>query len=263
MKKMAIFIAVLLFGISSVWAQQPQVDNHLKAFRLAIEQNMQVRIFNNSCEYRKTWRSSDSVKSIVILIPLNKEVIDAAIEYKTQTEKLSNEESENLRVSNYSAYINGDLCAFTLLIKNNDNLDDDDEIYFKQIMENFYLHDEFSKYSLIRYTHVFDEKLSPGWNKGYLYFQNFRQKNSYSYSVHIGGYIVNSCPENNDHKAGKKWAFSFDESDLNFFALLEKGISEDVIRSRYGITANTSANLSGIDFFNIIGTILNIVSLIK
>ncbi len=54
----------------------------LNALTVALESNMQFREFKNNCVKWTSFQYRYSMKSRVVLIPLKKEVIDAALNYK-------------------------------------------------------------------------------------------------------------------------------------------------------------------------------------
>jgi hypothetical protein len=237
-----------------------------KALSLAVEQNLEIRRFHDECMKDGTsiFPRKDAVTASVILVPINKEVLDASIAYKAKLDGLSGSATKALEVQCYATYLNGPNAAFVLFVKTNDDLDQDDDVHFVNFGESVFLHDETRKYILEKYTRVFDEKLSPGWNRGYLYFQNFRKSKDYSYSVHFSGFVVNACASVGVHSARpESWAMSFDEAYMKFFSLLQEGLSENSIRQKYGITSYTTAGFSGKDILDIINTVVGILSLLK
>jgi hypothetical protein len=254
-------IFCLLLVASSLKAQEMEKE----ALSLAIEQNMEVREFTDFCIKQTPGLFStgrDEVKTSMILIPINKEIVDAALDYKFVIEKLTEKEINQLQQKTYQTYLTGSYSVFVLFVKNSETLDNDDEVYFNDFKTNVYLHDEQNKFSLKKYTRIFDAKLSPGWNKGYLYFQNFRSDSNFSYSIHFSGLVINACQDRRDHKPkSQTWAMSFDESDMRFFSMLQQGLSKDQIRKQYGITSYTTAGLTGLDILNIIGSIVDFISL--
>ena len=199
------------------------------------------------------------------MIPLNQEIINASIEYKSYIEALDSQAKKNLSDYAHQVYINGNQSVF-LLIANvykyqNEPIESDDIVHFKNFRANTFLHDENRKYNLIKYTHSFDEPLKPGINKAYLYFNNFRKnKENYSYSMHFNNFII-SANKNLGKPTSNRWAFSFDESAIDFYALLEKGISDKEIREGYNIPSSTSNGLSFSDYLNIASIIVTAISM--
>lgn len=258
------FIVIGLLGIVSIFNIRAQ-ELEQKALSLAIERNVSVRNFQHqSCSFF----GYHMLKSSVILIPINKEILDAAIAYKAKSEKMSEQDAEKLRTQNYETYITGNTAAFVLFVVVSVDagaVDDRyDEVYFNGFSNNVNLQDESQKYQLEKYTRVFDAPLSPGWNKGYLYFQNFRKEQNFSYSLHFSNFIVNACKGNGSSTPlSGSWAMSFDESQIGFLSLLQKGLDENSIRKQYGITSYSTAQLNGSDILNLISTVVGLLTFIK
>jgi hypothetical protein len=258
-------IGVLLFRPITVFSQELEK----KALSLAIEQNLEIKHFRDNLKILDPIiifleHTTDKIDVYVILIPINKEIIDAAIAYKSKVERLTSQKIEELRKRNYDTYITGQIAAFTLIVYIPHDLDFEDEIVFENFANNVFLFDESKKYPLKKYTRVFDETLNSGWTKGFLYFQNFRQSSNFSYSVHFNGLKVNTSKDDNSHiPRSESWAMSYDESYMQFLSMLQNGINENIIRQNYGISAYTTAGFSSSDILNIINTVLTIISIVK
>jgi len=206
------------------------------ALRLAVEENMQVQKCLHTCKGKKSFLTKIdlSASSVVVLVPLNKEILDAAVDYRAALDGIPATEIEQLRQRQYTSYLQGDTCTFVLMIKNDASHPEKCSFKFTEFEANTVLHDEQHSYNLMAYTRLFDSPLSLGWNNGYLYFPNFRECGSKSCSVHFTGYRVlagANCDE--EQITDQEWAFGYDESEIKFLSLLSSNISEDHIRAEY------------------------------
>ncbi|MDQ1350890.1 MAG: hypothetical protein QG657_1192 [Acidobacteriota bacterium] len=231
--------------------------NALNGLTVALEKNMQFREFKNNCVKLSSFQYRGSMKTSVVLIPLKKEVIEAALNYRAVLDNLPTHETARLKEKNYKEFLHGNKAAFIIIVLNNEKFDNDESVFFSYIRENIYLKTDNGVTSKLReYTPGFDVGLNPGWNSGYLFFDNFREyQNFKSYSVHF----------NNLHiKCGSKeqvepdWAFSYDDSYENFFALFKDGIDIDEVRKDRVQTTYEKMGFGSDDILNIIKFILKI-----
>lgn len=246
----------LLEKIKSKKSELKEIDGNqrLAALTIALEANLEYREFKNSCGLL-----SSSLVSKIILIPLKKEVITATIEYKAHLENLSSKKKVAMMHRNYQEYLKSGQSVFVLSVINNEKLHLDAKIYFKNLKNNVRLLSEDRKqYRVTKFTQNFAEPLNPGWNRGYLYFDNFRlNKKVERYSVHFDEFYVN-CDE--DAEKVSRWAFSFDESEVNYLALLQAGLSAEEVRQKYVFTPHKSVGLDKEDVLGIIKLILRVLA---
>ncbi len=266
-QKRAILLSAIWIASIAVLGYPDNNSSELKAFRLSIESNFEFIKFDNKFP---VWvfgvhLTDDAIRSLVMLVPLNREIINAAVSYKAFIDKLSQRDAMAVLSKAQDEFLDGGESVFVIFVINDDHLDKDATIYFKDFKKNTFLMDEYGrKYYLKRYTRIFDGKLSPGWNKGYLYFGNFRDSRSNSYSVHFNELILDARVSVQEHASTRaSWAFSFDESEVGFLALLRKGIDEEVLRKNYGIETYKSTGLELATFMDVVGFILTVVSLVR
>lgn len=226
-------------------------STELEALSLAIEENMGIESFRKDC------RGFGGYTTTVMVIPINEEIVNATVAYKAKTEQLSSRKEAKLQRQVTKEFVHGDHATF-VLITLNETKDQDEIVQFANFKENVDLYTETKKFSLEKYTRNFDAPLSEGWNKGYLYFKNFRPSGSNSYSVHLKGLTL-QCPSD---QATHQVAFEFDRSEIEFLSLLQKGVSESEIRNRYSIGASASSDLSRSDVLNIVSILVSVASML-
>ena len=160
-----------------------QEDKHLRSFEQAIRNNMEFRNALHERDFftRKVRRSVN-----IYVLPLNGEMIDATLDYRQSTGDLKRSEKKKLLKQSHQKYLKGEFSAFVLLIHKYAASGRDFDLSFSDFGDMTRLSDESSDYPVTRYTKIFDEPLDLGWNKGYLYFPNFREGQHHdSYSVHL------------------------------------------------------------------------------
>ncbi len=233
--------------------KKEDIEKKLAALTIALEANLKFREFGISCGYFR------ELKSKVIIIPLKKEVIHAAVEYKAALEGLSDEHKEQLLRKNYQELINASTSTFIFLIANND-LKNDEIVYFKTINDGLTLKTENGKeYKLKKFTQNFSTYLNPGWNRGYLHFDNFRNELkgvTRTYSVHFDGFTL-ACGDKTQTITA--WAFEFEESEIDYLTLLEDGLKIDEIRDQYVETSYASIGINSAEILDIIKFIIKVL----
>lgn len=115
---------------------------------------------------------------------------------------------------------------------------------------------------MLRYTRIFDDPMAEGWNKGYLYFDNFRRGRFHdSFSVHYSKLELRTS--NNKLCEQFSATVAFDESAIPFLALLERGVQPQEIMHQYDIRVSASlANLSRSDWLTIASMILTALTFV-
>ena len=255
MKKRIMAIVIICFlclAFNPVYSQDTKTERSqtLTALVLALQHNIGFKLI----DVDPSLFSDDT--SIIIIVPINKEIIDTSVAYRASMENLTETESSRLLADAYEEYINGKVFVFALFIINN-NFNSRRVTGFVSFSENVFLYDEERRYNLIRYTHNFDSNLYAGWNSGYLYFPNFRHAKNNSYSVHFDGYWASG----NSWNLGS-WSFTFDETEIGFLSLLQNGLTESEIRQNYSIAISESSAIDLSTLLNIAGLILTFISMI-
>lgn len=243
-----------------------------QSLALAIEKNMQVRRYIDT--YGNRYRA---IEATVVIVPLNRDVIAAAVDYKRVSERLTASQAGDLLERNVSRFLEGNTATFAIMVdvkptqpstlnydpsrSSSRLMDSDDYVRFIDFEANTTLREENgTNHSLIGYTRLFDEVLSPGWNNGYLHFRNFRDSSPTSYSLHFRSLVVDTMYSNLDHPSVRgSWAFAFDETEVQYLALLKKGVASETIRQNYGINEAAKTDISILDVLNAFSAILTIV----
>jgi hypothetical protein len=260
------FLVVLQFFLATTACVDPQklrlqqeqqdIKNKRDALSLTLESNLKFRELSISCGKANLPLNigigGRNLVSKFILIPINKEVIYAVVNYKAALEKLGATERRKLLEKGYAEFLNANKTTFMIIISNNPKLDSAKEsIHFAKIEEGMRLRLEKNEYLPLAITPNFMSSLNPGWNDGYIQFGDFRgdYKGSINaYSVNFDGFHM-SC---GDVKTSQNWAFLFDESEVNYLALIQKGLSKEEIKSRYIVNSYESIGLSQLDVENLI-----------
>lgn len=228
-----------------------QKENRINSLTVTLEDNLKYRPFEVSCNL------IHSLNSVIILIPLNKQVIDATIAYKIAIESISVDMENKLYEENYTKYLNSEISGFILLIINENKIKNDERIYFSNLTKNILVKTEENRiFPLVKFTQNFTEPLNPGWNIGYLFFKNFRKVGLDSYSIHFDGFNI-ECSQTKTRLPA--WAWSFDESKIGFLSLFEEGLNVEQVRERYTISSYEKIGLEYEDVFNIIKLLLRLV----
>jgi hypothetical protein len=266
-KRKFIWLTLCLMGFicsgekCSIGSDEPDLKQlKLNAFNgvaVALEKNMQLREFRNNCVKLIPFQFRGSMRTKIVLIPLKKEVIEAALNYRAVSDNLPTNETMRLKEKNYKEFLYGNKAAFIIIVINNEKFYDDETVFFPNIRENIYLKTDNGATSALReYTPGFDVGFNPGWNFGYLYFDNFRTYHNFkSYSVHFNNFHIN-CGRKKQVESG--WAFSYDDSYENFFALFKNGIDIDEVREDRVQTTYKEMGFGYDDILNIINFILKV-----
>lgn len=259
--KVFVIILISMFVIPAVevYANQQDMNLAAEALTVTIERHMQYRVFTDRHGLGK------KVQSTIILVPVNEEVLEAAVAYRTAIENLSPSVSTQMLEQSKKYFFQSDLFAMVLLIHNGGAFCNDDLSVFVDFSNNMILHSEVKSYNLSKYTRTFSQPLAPGWNRGFLYFKDFRPDGSISYSVQFPEYVLNAAPERQYQHTGARysWVFTFEASDLQLLASIQAGTPISTIRESYGISTFSGIGLSMEDIFGILGFFAQIVAVIK
>lgn len=236
---------------SPIGIKQRKINEGKQALSLALEANLNYKEFKISCGY---WSGSE-LNSKLIIIPLKKDVIQAALHYKAALEDLSQIQTNDMIKKNLNDLLNSDRATFILIVINNDKLKYGEEIIsFDSINTNTQLIGKNNKYyKFVDFSPVFSAPLAPGRNHGYLQFENFRKDYSgiiNNYSIQFNRYTMR-CSDPKTARS-QQVAFSFDESQVDYLALIERGLSTDEIKNRYVSTTFESLNITEEDIINLV-----------
>ena len=236
----------LLYSCSIDAAQQAE-----DALILTIENNLKYSVLQTD-----GWFGSSSVKSRILLLPMNKELIDAAANYKCQKENLDTSRRRELFQSNYNKYLNSDITTFIMIIINK-KLTTNELVYIPKISENLTLNTE-KNYNLefVDCTPSLKESLNSGWNAGYVYFKGQIPSsiNSYSVQLHKVVYWEGNSKDSLD------CSFTYDQTEMNYLSLIEKGLSKKEIEKKLTIKPYEESGIDEKEFFNIISFLYTAIS---
>ncbi|MDJ0842664.1 hypothetical protein [Crocosphaera sp.] len=245
-------LALSLASCSTDFMEKRQAAEKAKQMRdaleVALEANLKYREVNVACG----WWHSD-LTSKVIMIPLNKDVIDATVAYKAVLENLTQEQINQLLQKSYQHFLKGTTSTFVMMIINNDKLEfGKNIIYFSNFRENVFLLSESQKpHKLRNYDTNLSTSLNPGLNMGYVSFENFRGTQdgfTDTYTVHFKSFNL-TC--SNEQRYEQRLAINFDESEVGFVDLIAKVMTKRDIRNKWvaepyknvGLKAHDVANL--------------------
>jgi hypothetical protein len=228
--------------------QKEQIDKMRGALEVALEANLKYRPITVSCGF-----FDSKLTSKVVMIPLNKDVIDATVAYEAALKNLNPSQKDKILQKSYRHFLSSKISTFVLMVINNESLDSEkNQIYFGDFRNTVYLLNEGQRqFKLKNYDTVLSAPLSPGLNIGYVTFDNFRgTQDGYTdtYAIHFASFVL-TC--NQRQAVEQKFAVGFDESEVKFVDLVAKGISVGDIRKNYvaepyesvGLKANDVANL--------------------
>ena len=263
-RKAALILATSILCTGCFKASKPNfmktdAEKKLDALSLTLEANLAYREFQMVCNQF----TRKKLVSKVVVVPIKKEVIDSMIEYIAVRDSLEKKEKKALRDESYDEFLFSDQATFVISVVNNPKFDfGKDKIYFGDLSNSVKLQVSEQTYKLSDFTRNLDSSLNPGWNEGYLHFQNFR--GSYkglikAYSLHFGNFTM-SCGSTMTDSNGverenvytEELALPFDESDVNFVALVEDGLSKEDIRKNYNVTAFDTLQLTEDDILNLV-----------
>lgn len=221
-----------------------QKDKELRTFQQAIRNNME---FRNALHERDFFTRKVRRNVNVYVLPLNREMIDATLDYRQSTGDLKRPEKKKLQRESYDKYLRGESSAFVLLIHKFSASGRDFDLSFEDFGDMTRLSGETGDYPVTRYTKIFDEPLDLGWSKGYLYFPNFRD------GQHQNSYSVRLAPLNKGTHT-----FAFDDSEVDFLALLEQGIPVEEYKNTW---YPDDAAFGPDDLYKLAATIISIIGL--
>ncbi|MFK8186704.1 MAG: hypothetical protein AB8B99_25290 [Phormidesmis sp.] len=228
----------------------------LEALTLSLEENLAYRELNVSCGPL----SHKKLVSKVMLIPVNKEVVDAAVSHKAVAERFSESKKQELLEKKRRELLKSDKTTFIMVVVNNPKLEyGKDAIYFENISKNLTLTLNGKPYKLTNFTNNLAASLNPGWDSGYIHFDNFRQ----DYSGGIDAYAVNfgnfKMVCNGEITASQPWALTFDDTDLNFLALIQEGFTSSEIKEKYVVNTFETIQITQKDVDNMIKILFKLV----
>jgi hypothetical protein len=245
------------------------IKSKIDALSLTLESNLKFRELRISCgqnnfslgKFDVPLLNGKNLISKFIVIPINREVIDAVVNYKVALEGLSQSETAKMLSKSYKEFSGSGKTTFIIIISNNPTLDSSSDIVkFNKIHEDISLRIGNQEFYPIAYTTNFLSALNPGWNDGYVQFQDFRNaprgEGLNAYSINFDGLHM-GC---GGTKAIQNWAFLFDESEVNFLSLIQKGLTKEEIRNRYIVNSFESIGLSQTDVTNLIKIVANTFS---
>jgi hypothetical protein len=251
MNKKILPVALLLLSLvlTSCNIQNSPEEQKKKALSLSIESNLQYREVSVSCDW-----FGGKIVSKIVMVPLNKQIIDAAIDYNLSRRKLSDSEVNSLRQRSYKEFLESKKSAFVLVVVNNEKLEaGKNAVGFDKFLQNVRLYGKSGKpYKMVDYSRNLGGRLNPGWNEGYVYFENFREKTDdliKDYTVRIDNYYV-ACDQAS-YKT-EQLSFRFDESDINFLAEIQSGLDESKLREIYVTNKYEAVGLKPNDVLNLV-----------
>lgn len=232
--------------------KEENVKKMRDALEVALEANLKYREANAKCGF-----INGDLTSKIIMIPLNKDVIDATVAYKAALENLTDSEKNDLLQKSYQHFLQTKSATFVMMVINNERLEHGKNlIYFNNIKEDVVLLSESQRvHKLNNYDTNLSTFLSPGLNMGYVSFDNFRDKQdgfkdgfTDTYTIRLDRLIL-TCSD--QQKYYQTIALRFDESEVGFVDLIAQGMSKNNIRDKWvaepykdvGLKAHDVANL--------------------
>lgn len=226
------------------------------ALELALENNIQARAFEQRCSAFGAVQ-----RTLIDVNPINRQVLTAAIAFRAELHALSASAECELAERNLARYLDGSEAVFLVFVLNPYRIDPDAFVILPGA--SIRLEDEYERYEPLRHSPVLDanRSLGPGMTYGYVYFPNFRQRASESYAVQFDDGYVDLCATGRG--AFTYFALGFDESELDFFDLLRRGIDPDALRRDHRIPTFGDHGLSSPDFLNLVSFAINLIGLIR
>lgn len=256
--KHTIILAALFLFISCAQTEeqiaatnrQHKINRCDTALNLTIEKNSKIRVFS----YKPGYFSSNIVTK-VLMIPINSEVIRALVDAKIAKENLNTKARETYIQEAHRRFWNKKRTTFAIFVINS-ALDNDCSVMFPAFQNSTTLNlDNGESHYIDTYTSSLDMPLNPGVNYGYVYFDCSIPENVNSYSVNFGSLNL----KNGKDIYQTSYALAFDNTNLNFLALLEKGIKPEEVRTQYA-SAFSSFDISAEEAWQIISTLMKIAS---
>jgi hypothetical protein len=235
-------------------ANEKELQQVSDALSVTLEANLKYREVQSSCGFGPF---SKKIVSKIALVPINKEVIDATVRLKSLREKMKSQDEQLFLQKNYDTFLTSDRTTFIFIAVNNATLEyGKDKVIIESPNNNIFVTSQGKTHKLIDFTTSLGTNLNPGWNDGYLHFQNFRKNRTgivKDYSVHINSMRI-VCDSSS--LATQPWAFSFDDSDTNYLSFIKEGLSKDDVRKRYNLSAFTYLDIKEDDVTNIVKLVL-------
>ena len=239
-------------------AQVQKVKETKGILELALEANIKYREINAPCGLLGVL--GNDLKAKIILIPLKDEVIKASVAYKAALDGIDEAQETQLLQRTQYEFLNKQGTFIVAVINDSTLKAGKNQIYFDDVVNNIFLTDELGKkHKVVKHTHNLEKKLNPGVNLGYIHFENFRQNHdgyTDTYTVEFNNF--NLVCENNEVRT-TEWAFLFDDSEVPFLALIEKGMTKEDIRENYIPDTYTSIGLEAEDILNIVKFVLVLI----
>lgn len=194
-------------------AQAAKDTDAYEAFSMAVNQHAATHRFKQGCGW-------GLLRSTIVLVPLNRDVVKTAVAYKAEKQGLSASEQERLRRQAIREHVDGEWATFVLIVRN-DYSSRKESVELINPKRHTKLFTETREYALEKYTRLFGTRLPNGETKGYLYFENFRPSSSNSYSLHFNA-IQLECGGDLDGSV-RQTTFAFDHSEVGFLAMMDEG----------------------------------------
>ena len=170
---------------------------------LAIEKNIQSASFKKDCGLLS---KDATIKTF--LIPINKEIIDAAIALKCKNENLPFAKKMAITAGSYKSFLGTGKSTFVLAIINNS----DQTVRFEDVKSGVKLKFENgAEFLCDEFTPSLAENLIPGYNSGYVYFKTIIPDSLNSYSVHFDKLMLFCDPKSSSPCS---WAFTYNNSKI-------------------------------------------------
>lgn len=196
------------------------------ALALTVEKNLKTNVFNTSGVF-----GISSEKSRIFVLPINQDVIDAAVSHKQNKEGLSESQKVLYGQNSYNKFINSDTTTFLIWMRNK-NLNSDERVTLNPIFEHVFLFVEENSYlPLVDCSPNLKLPLNSGWNNGFLYFKGRipKRMNSYSIAIRPIKYWSGSSSDS------LFCTFNFDLTKTNYSNLLRGGSNKNEIEKKFWI----------------------------
>ncbi len=266
MKRLLLSILLLiLLATSSCQSEQyrakrlhrKRIQQAHSALEVAIEANIKYREITTSCGW-----FSPGLATRFLVIPLRKDIIRPAVAYKAAKDSLKPSEEEALLARTENEFLEKRGTFILIIISNSSSslTSGTHSLSFKDFKNDLTLINESGKkFKMTSYTHNLDANLNPGFNMGYINFDNFRS----GHDGHIDTYTLffrnfrMSC--NDSSSLAPTWSFLFEDSEVRFLALVREGWSKQELREDFVATPYERIGLSTSDVLAIVKFVLNFI----
>ena len=218
----------------------------------------------NDC--KTSWKpfSTKSVASTLILVPINKDIVNSAVKHKVKRDGLTTSEADSLQMRSERELLTGPHAIFLLFVISDGLIDTPMSIVLPKLNQYAKVKLEDNReFSLEKYTRIFDSELTQNLSTGYLYFENFRASQGNSYSMHFK-LVVKDCEYDwSEGVLTDFWhdpSFSFDTSELNIVEQVQNKIPEREIRARHNIYLSKHPGVHRRDILRLLPKIVDAIS---